>query len=130
MRPDRAVCTGVDRAARRVLVQFPSVDDAAPGRADVGHRLAEGAAYEDEGVRELHAVGLCVAHHAARTGEAAPLADAFAAALTDPARRESAAKHNQELVAQQALWDANMARMEDAYRGLAGAGVKAGGATR
>jgi glycosyltransferase involved in cell wall biosynthesis len=63
-------------------------------------------------------------------GEAAPLADAFAAALTDPARRESAAKHNQELVAQQALWDANMARMEDAYRGLAGAGVKAGGATR
>jgi glycosyltransferase involved in cell wall biosynthesis len=63
-------------------------------------------------------------------GEAAPLADAIAAAVTDPARRESAAKHNQELIAGQALWDANMARMEDAYRGLAGAGVKAGGATR
>jgi glycosyltransferase involved in cell wall biosynthesis len=63
-------------------------------------------------------------------GEAAPLADAIAVALNDPARRESAAAHNQELVAQQGLWDANMARMEDAYRGLAGAAVKAGGAAR
>src|SRR2546428_447287 len=62
-------------------------------------------------------------------GQAAPLADAIAAALTDPSSRESAAKHNQELVVQQGLWDANMARMEDAYRGLAGVGVNAGGAT-
>jgi glycosyltransferase involved in cell wall biosynthesis len=63
-------------------------------------------------------------------GEAAPLADAIAAVLNDPVRRESAAAHDQELIARQGLWDANMARMEDAYRGLAGAGVKAGGATR
>src|SRR6202022_3926535 len=60
-------------------------------------------------------------------GEASPLANAITGALNDPARRESAAAHNQELVAQRGLWDSNMARMEDAYRGPACGRVKGGG---
>jgi L-malate glycosyltransferase len=58
--------------------------------------------------------------------EAAPLADAIVEALNDPARRAAAAEPNLELVSRQGSWDVNMARMEDAYRGLAESGMKAG----
>jgi Glycosyltransferase len=51
--------------------------------------------------------------------QVAPLAEAIVAALDDPARRSSAAKHNLELINQRGLWEVNMAPMEKAYRGLA-----------
>src|SRR6266849_6707153 len=64
------------------------------------------------------------------TRQVAPLVGAIVGALREPVRRASAATRNLELVKQHGLWDLNMARMEDAYRGLADAGIKSEGATR
>src|SRR6266849_3803530 len=64
------------------------------------------------------------------TRQVVPLVGAIVGALRDPVRRASAATRNLELVKQHGLWDLNMARMEDAYRGLADAGIKSEGATR
>jgi glycosyltransferase involved in cell wall biosynthesis len=51
----------------------------------------------------------------------APLAEALATGLLDPARRTSAAKHNWKVIEERGLWDVNMGRMEKAYRELAAA---------
>jgi glycosyltransferase involved in cell wall biosynthesis len=51
--------------------------------------------------------------------QVAPLADAIAAALLDPDRRRSAAKHNLTVIEERGLWDVNMRRMEKAYMDLA-----------
>ncbi len=59
-------------------------------------------------------------------GQVAALADAVVEALESPARRASAAKHNRALIDERGLWDVNMARMEKAYRNLAGVGAESG----
>ncbi len=53
------------------------------------------------------------------TGEVAPLASAVVTALEDSARRSAAADHNRDVINRRGLWDVNMTRMENAYRGLA-----------
>lgn len=54
--------------------------------------------------------------------QVAPLSDALAKALLDPARRSAAAKHNWKVIEERGLWDVNMGRMEKAYRDLSAVG--------
>ena len=51
--------------------------------------------------------------------QVAPLSEALAKALLDPARRSAAANHNWKVIEERGLWDVNMGRMEKAYRELA-----------
>jgi glycosyltransferase involved in cell wall biosynthesis len=57
------------------------------------------------------------------------LAAAIVRGLNQPDLRERVAARNLEVVRQRGLWEANMARVEDAYRGLV-AGSSAGGSPR